>query len=145
MLHTLSSQIMAATGLLVCLAALVFGSWRERAGAVFYAGAFALSLGLGTVSQQFAVWRFLLTDIICLLGFFYLSWKSPHPWPLWAAGLQLLAAAADVFALVNAAPVLLWTVLTVVNGCSYLVLLSLLIGTWEAARAKNKQRGRPRD
>jgi hypothetical protein len=35
----------------------------------------------------------LLIDAGLLLGLIALAWKSPRPWPVWAAGFQLLSIA----------------------------------------------------
>ncbi len=139
MLHSLASQVLAVTGLFTCVIALILGSWRERMGAVFYQATYALSFGIGLISLRWAPWRFLLIDALSLLGFVYLCWKAPHPWPIWAAGLQLLSTAADVFALVSP-KVMLWTLLTIDNGCSYLILLVLLIGTVATVRRRRMER-----
>ncbi len=141
MLTSVTSLVISGTSLFVCLLALVFGSWRERFGSLFYLGPFALSFGLGLLAVRgFMAWRFLLCDLICLAGFLYLCWKTPHPWPLWAFGLQLMAVMTDVVDLVLHPQVLRWTLVTLQNSLGYFILLALLIGTLAAVRRRKAER-----
>lgn len=140
MLTSVTSLAISGTSLFACLLALLFGSARERLGSLFYLGPFALSLGLGFLpASGLMVWRFLLCDLLCLVGFLYLCWKAPHPWPLWAFGLQLLAVMADILDLVMHGAVLKWTIVTLQNSLGYIILFVLLWGTLAAVRRRGKE------
>lgn len=141
MLSSVTSLAISGTSLVVCLLALVLGSRCERLGGLYYLGPFALSLGFGLfVTQNMMVWRFLLCDLLCLIGFLSLCWKAPHPWPLWATGLQLLAVVTDIQVLVMSPWTWRWTIITLQNTLGYLILLCLLIGTLAAMRRRKAER-----
>lgn len=140
MLQSLPALIGAGVVILVCLFAIIAGSWRERVGGIVYAGAYLLSLVLALVTLKTVAWRFLVVDTACLIGFFCLCWKAPRPWPLWALGAQLLSVLTSLAVLqMGTDKVLKWTLLTVVNGLGYTVLLVLLIGTIGAIGARNNR------
>ncbi len=138
--HTLLAHIGEILVLLVCLTAMVLGSWRERLGGGLYLAAYALTYLLTLANPKDMTWRFIIGDLICLLGFFYLSWKSPHPWPLWAFGAQLLTVMTEVAAFLNWHVLMRWTFLTVQMVLGYAVLFFLLLGTLAAVRARRIER-----
>lgn len=140
MLQSLPAQFGAAFGLLTCVAALIFGGWRERSAAALYLIAVAANYGLGLVAHDMTTQRLLFSDTLCLIGFFCLCWKAPHPWPLWATGLQLLAVMTEVSVLFLTVGTLRWTLLTVVALSGYGVLLVLWIGTFTVARRRFRAR-----
>ena len=80
----------------VCMAGLIFGGWRERAAALIYGGAVLLAVLLKDFTQLPPMWRYLTPDSLCLLGFVVLCWKSPHPWPIWACGAQLMSVCISI-------------------------------------------------
>ena len=139
MLQSLLSQLIVGTSLVVCLAALIFGSARERIGAFYYLAAMSISVILGKIGWQTLHLRYIVADGFCLIGFLSLCWKSPHPWPLWATGLQMITVMAEVFSITHT-NLLPWTLLTVINGCAYLILLALFVGTLAAMRARRLAR-----
>lgn len=139
MFHSLLSQLMLGTSIIVCGAALILGSQRERIGALYYIAAYLLSVVLGKLGWADLNWRCLMTDGVCLVGMVSLSWKSPHSWPIWASAFELMAVMTEVFNLTQHG-LLPWTLLTVVNGCSYLVLLAMFVGTLAAYRRKRDAR-----
>jgi hypothetical protein len=125
---------------LTCIAALILGGWRERSATALYLLAVAANYGLGLLVLDMTTQRLLFSDTLCLIGFFCLCWKAPHPWPLWAAGLQLLAVMTEVSVLFMSTGTLRWTLLTVVALSGYGVLLVLWIGTFAAARRRFRVR-----
>lgn len=141
MLQSLPALIGAGAVIFICLFAIVAGSWRERVGGMVYVGAYLLSILLSLITVESVAWRFLIVDFACLAGFFCLCWKAPNPWPLWAVGAQLLSVLTSLSVLqLGPDKVLKWTLLTVVNGLGYLVLLSLFIGTVAAMRGRKRAR-----
>jgi hypothetical protein len=117
-----------------CLAAFVFGSWRERAGAGLYLAAYIIANALNVLSH-FQSLSHTVTDILCLIGFIILCWKSPHPWPLWAAGCQLASTMAGICGLLDV-EVSPWAYMTLLIVSAYGVLLALCAGTLAAIRAR---------
>ena len=134
MLHSPLAVFGAAFLAVTCLMALVFGSWRERAGAGLYLLAYLVANALSVLSHLQDL-SHTIVDAICLLGFIVLCWKSPHPWPLWAAGFQLASVMAGLCGLLNmeVAP---RAYMTLLIASAYGVLLALLAGTWTGFRAR---------
>ncbi|HTM82032.1 hypothetical protein [Asticcacaulis sp.] len=122
-----------------CLAAFVFGSWRERAGAGLYLAAYVIANALNAMSHLQNL-SHTITDILCLIGFVTLCWKSPHPWPLWAAGCQLASTMTGICGLLNV-EVAQWTYMTLLIVSAYGVLLALLAGTLAAIGRRKKGAG----
>ncbi len=121
-----------------CLMAIAFGSWRERAGAGLYLAAYVIANALNTLTQLQEL-SHTITDILCLTGFVVLCWKSPHPWPLWAAGFQLASTMTGICGLLNIT-VSKWAYMTLLIVSAYGVLLALLAGTFAAIRARRRSR-----
>jgi hypothetical protein len=121
---------------LVCGFVIAFGSWRERMGGVMLLIGGLLKFLLGLVLLKQTVLRFLIGDIVCLCGLVYLCWKAPHPWPLWAFGLQFCAVMTEVAGICLGPSLMKWTFLTVelAFGCGILVIL--LVGTFAVMRAR---------
>ena len=141
MIHTPVAIFGAVFELIVCLTAMIFGAWRERAGGALYLAVVAASFALKAWFPDIPAWRYLLMDGLCLLGFFALSWKSPHPWPLWACAFQLLGVMTSIATLIQVR-VLAWTYYTVLSLSGYGVLISLLVGTLAAAGARRAMRNK---
>lgn len=136
MLDTSLTTPGAVAMFLVCGFAMAAGSWRERMGGVMLLMGGVLKFLLSLVLLKQTVLRFLIGDVVCLCGLVYLCWKAPHPWPLWAFGLQFASVMTEVAAL-NLGPSLLkWTFLTVELAFGYGALLVLLIGTLAVMRAR---------
>ena len=134
MLHSPLAIFGAAFLALTCLTAFVFGSWRERAGAGLYLAAYIIANALNVLSH-FQGLSHTVTDILCLIGFVILCWKSPHPWPLWAAGCQLASTMAGVCGLLDV-EVSPWAYMTLLIVSAYGVLLALCAGTFAAIRRR---------
>lgn len=128
MLQSIISKLGACAVVLVCVYAIVAGSWRERFAGLIYLTAYIISLGLGLTSRSFPIYHMLLVDALCLAGLFMTNWKPVHPWPKWAFTAQLISVAADIFALIDyGLPRWFFLVVQIVTG--YAVLLAVLIGT----------------
>ncbi len=134
MLHSPLAIFGAAFLAFTCLMAFVFGSWRERAGAGLYLAAYIIANALNALSH-FQDLSHTVTDILCLIGFIILCWKSPHPWPLWAAGCQLASTMAGICGLLDV-EVSQWAYMTLLIVSAYGVLLALSAGTLAAIRAR---------
>jgi len=138
MLHSPLAIFGAVFLAFTCLTAFVFGSWREKAGAGLYLAAYVIANALNALSHLQGL-SHTLVDILCLIGFVILCWKSPHPWPLWAAGCQLASTMAGICGLLNIA-VSKWAYMTLLIASAYGVLLALLAGTFAAIRTKRRLR-----
>ena len=136
MLHSPLAIFGAVFLAVTCLAAFIFGSWRERAGAGLYLAAYLVANGLNLLSHRQDL-SHTITDILCLIGFVILCWKSPHPWPLWAAGCQLASTMTDICGLLNIA-VSKWAYMTLLIVSAYGVLLALLAGTFAVTRSRRQ-------
>ncbi|HVZ29298.1 MAG TPA: hypothetical protein VG839_02820 [Asticcacaulis sp.] len=140
MLHTPLAIAGAVTMFLACGFAIIAGSWRERMGGVVLLIDYVLNFLLGLVIFKLTILRFLVGDVICLIGFLYLCWKAPHPWPLWAFGLQFCSVMTEVAALGLGRSLMKWTFLTIELAAGYGILIVLLIGTFAALRARKRMR-----
>lgn len=120
----------------ICLFAIIAGNWRERFGGTLYLALYALGYILSRITLDYAGWRHLLPDAIGLIGFLYLCWKAPHPWPIWAVAAQLLSVTAAIASLVHG--IGRWTFLTMQMVIGYGLLLALLIGTLAALQSRKK-------
>lgn len=139
MLQSWITQLGAAAVVLVCLYALTAGSWRERFGAAIYLLAYLLSLGFGLTSIRHTTWYLLVADTICLLGFYMVCWKAPHPWPKWALLAQFLCVTGEIATLFNIGIESRWF-LMVETIAGWGVLIALLLGTIAAAQARRTLR-----
>lgn len=119
-----------------CLAALLFGSWREKAGAALYLTAYLVANALSLLSH-FQDLSHTVTDILCLTGFVILCWKSPHPWPLWASGCQLASTMTGICGLLNV-EVAQWAYMTLLIVSAHGVLLALCAGTLAAIHRRKR-------
>ena len=115
----------------VCMAGLIFGGWRERAAALVYGGAVLLAVLLKDFTQLPPMWRYLTPDSLCLLGFVVLCWKSPHPWPIWACGAQLMSVCISIAKGLNLY-VTKWSYYTALIIFGYAVILALAVGVVRA-------------
>ncbi len=134
MLHSPLAIFGAVFLTLTCLMAFIFGSWRERGGAALYLAAYVLANGLNLLSHLQDL-SHTVTDILCLIGFVILCWKSPHPWPLWAAGCQLASTMTGICGLLDVT-VSQWAYMTLLIVSAYGVLLALCAGTLAAIRRR---------
>ena len=142
MFDTLAAQIGAVFVVAICAFAFLKGDEPERVAA----GAYILGWFACLLSQDqsehynirvsiFAV--IFAVDLIMLVVFGALVWKSRRVWPVWAAACQLIIVTSHMISLVDARPSLL-AFLTVVNLAGYGVLISIAAGTfwaWQERRA----------
>lgn len=139
MLQSWVTQLGAGAVAVICLYAIVAGTWRERFGAFIYLSGYFLTLGFGLVAAEYFAAYMLVADVICLLGFYIACWKSQHPWPQWALLGQIISVAIDIIVLLNVG--LGVTVLLVVQTIvAWGVLLALLIGTIAVTKARRDAR-----
>lgn len=119
------------------ICALGFGTWRERAGAGILLAMMAFNFGLHMLTHSDGVWRHFIIDGPVLMGFIALVWKSPHPWPMWAAGCQLFAVGLEINTLLNP-NILKYGFYLLLYIIAYGVSLSLLAGAWAALKMRKK-------
>ncbi len=134
LIHTLPQQVWTVLMIGVTVFAFWRGGWPERTVAV---GMIADSVASGILQDRHnwatTQWGDLAVDVAYLLLLVWVALKSDRLWPLWAAAFQLvgvviyLARIVDmkVGALAPFTAVVIW---------SYLVLLSVVVGTWQRWR-----------
>jgi hypothetical protein len=134
----ISEYVGAGSVLLVCLFALTKGGRPERIGAGTMLVAWFLSIlsqtYLGYASVQ---WPMFLIDLIVLIVFVALVWKSPRSWPVWACAFQLLTVASHVMVLLKLRPEIS-AFYTVLNMTGYGIMIAIAVGTffaWQERRA----------
>lgn len=114
----------------VSLAALIWGGGAERIVAVANLGAWLASrLTFDVFGAGAHQWGVLAVDIGFLLVLLAAAARTDRSWILFAAAFQLLGAVIHVATMVDAEI----QVLTYMRGLviwSYLVLLSMAVGTW---------------
>lgn len=142
MLQTLVAQLGVGAILVVCLYALIVGSWRERFGAIIYLAAYLVSFGFGLIAVEHATLYLLVADLLCLQGFYVLSWKSPHAWPRWAVAGQLVSVVAEIANLFHVG-LSDRNFMTIEMTAGWGVLLALLIGAIAAAQARRDAKRTP--
>ncbi|GGZ41094.1 hypothetical protein [Asticcacaulis endophyticus] len=138
--ETFSARLGTIIILAVCCLAIGFGSNKERTGGAIYLPA----CGLVLVTQQFfpagLSYTLITLDVICLIAFIMLSWKSAHPWPVWACFCQAIIVTLHIAYANPSAPAnsaaSQWAYYTVRAASGYGVLTALLIGTLSAIRIK---------
>lgn len=126
--------------LFVCLLALIWGSDRERKGALLFGIVTGANIFLADSGLFPGIGLLLFTSIICLTGFVALCWKSAHPWPLWAAAAQGMAIMGHFLHLTN--PQITATTADIIQLISiYIILFGLLAGTLYAGRHRKLSKG----
>ncbi|MBP2158166.1 MULTISPECIES: hypothetical protein [Asticcacaulis] len=139
MLQSWVTQLGACAVALVCLYAIVAGTWRERFGAFIYLSGYLLTMGFSLVSSDHIAAYMLVADVICLLGFYIACWNTQHPWPQWALLGQIVSVAIDIIVLLNIG-VGVTALLVVQTIAAWGVLLALLIGTIAVTKARRAAR-----
>ena len=83
-----------------------------------------------------SVWRYIIADEIYLIGILALIWRSPHPWPVWVAVLQLVAVGLDLNALFNTTVTryVLYTTLYVVAYGQKIAFVMGIYAAWKRRR-----------
>ncbi|MDC7682055.1 hypothetical protein PQU92_02140 [Asticcacaulis sp. BYS171W] len=134
MLGTLLSQVSLVLVLTGCLTALILGGLRERLAGAAYLTTFLLQAGL-----YYLGWTQpginLGLDGLFSIALVCLCWKSPHPWPLWALGFQLIAVMIPIVRLSDAR-IQGWAYYSAMTISGYAVLLAIVIGAFVASRMR---------
>lgn len=138
MIDTKVAMFGAAFMVLVCAFAFLKGDEPERLGAGAYMIAWLATLLIQNDSDLYAIPLALFgIDLVVLLVFIGLAWKSRRPWPVWASGFQLLTVASHIFGMIEVRASLA-SFYAVMNIASYGILVTLAIGTfwaWQERRA----------
>lgn len=138
MFDTLQTQIGAAITVAVIAFAFLKGDEPERIGGGAYVLAWFASLLIqDDGSGSFGPLGLMSVDVILLVVFAGLSWKSRRAWPVWASALQSLIVMSHLLMVVDIRPPLM-AFYAVINLTSYGILLTLAIGTfraWQERRA----------
>lgn len=140
MLQTTLTQIGAAAVVVVCLYALIVGSWRERYGALVYLAAYFISIGFALIAPEYTTLYLLLVDVVCLQAFLFMCWRTPHPWPKWALLGQFICVCVELATLAHVGGLYSRSFLTIETAAGWGVLLALLVGTIAAAQARRDAR-----
>jgi hypothetical protein len=78
-------------------------------------------------------------DVVVLIVFCALSWKSANTWPVWAAALQLLPVLSHFLMAIDMRPPA-WSFYAIQNLASLGILVAITAGTfwvWQERRAAN--------
>lgn len=138
MIDTKVAMIGAAFMVMVGAFAFLKGDDPERIGAGAYLIAWLASLLIQNDSDLYSIPLGLFgIDLVVLIVFIGLAWKSRRAWPIWASGLQLLAVSSHIFGMVDVRASLA-SFIAVMNLASYGILVTLTIGTfwaWQERRA----------
>ncbi|RZJ18859.1 MAG: hypothetical protein EON91_03620 [Brevundimonas sp.] len=138
MIDTLAGQVGAVLMVSVCAFAMLKGDEPERLGAGAYLIAWLATLLIQNDSNLYSIPLGLFAiDVITLLVFIGLAWKSRRAWPIWASGLQLLTVSSHILGLIEVRASLA-SFYAVMNLASYGILLTLAAGTfwaWQERRA----------
>lgn len=132
MLNVIYAVVGAVFMVGMALFALLRGGTAERVGAGVYLLAwFASFIFQQNSGMQGVPIGVALIDIVLLLVFVGLSWRYRQAWPAWASGLQLITVMGHIVILTRQ-PVPLASVYTVMNVVGYLIIITLIIGTFWA-------------
>lgn len=138
MFQTLFSQIGLICAVAVTAFAFLKGDEPERLGAgIFMLGFFASQLLQDLTLMEGARWGMMAIDVVMLIVFSALAWKSGRAWPVWVCALQSLIVMSHVTTILDLRPPINAFV-AVVNLSSYGILLAIVIGTfwaWQDRRA----------
>ncbi|WP_292021696.1 MULTISPECIES: hypothetical protein [unclassified Brevundimonas] len=127
----------------MALFAFLKGGPAERFGAGAYLFAWFASIILQENSgfRGMPVGLFLI-DVAALFVFVGLSWRYRQSWPVWVSGIQLITVMCHIMILTKQ-PVLLASLITVMNLNSYLIIGFLTVGTffsWQDRHAAEMNR-----
>jgi hypothetical protein len=116
----------------MALFAFLKGGRAERFGAGAYLFAWLASIILQENSgfRGMPIGLFLI-DLAVLIGFIGIAWRYKHSWPVWVSGIQLITVMCHIMILTKQ-PVLLTSLITVMNLNSYLIIGFLIFGTFMA-------------
>ena len=125
---------------MVAIATFAFlkGDEPERVGAGAYMLAwFASLLTQGDGKLYDVQWGMFAIDVLVLLVFGGIAWKSRRAWPIWATSLQLLVVMSHIMIMIDLRTPI-GSFYAVLNLAGYAILLCLAIGTfwaWQERRA----------
>ena len=132
MLDSLYTQIGAIAWLAICGFALWKGEQPERTGGGALLIAWLATLAIHRDSVFYQVHYFTLAiDIIVLLTFVGLSWKSERSWSIWASGFQLLTILVQIVPMFDLR-IRYHAYLGAQTVATYGVLVCLAVGTFWA-------------
>lgn len=138
MVDTFAGQVGAVFMVGVCAFAMLKGDEPERLGAGAYMIAWLATLLIQNDSNLYSIPLGLFAiDVVTLLVFIGLAWKSRRAWPIWASGLQLLTVSSHILGLIEVRASLA-SFYAVMNLASYGILITLAVGTfwaWQERRA----------
>jgi hypothetical protein len=120
------------------LFAFIKGGSRERAAAGYFIMAWFASI----LFQENEGFRGLpigifLIDILSLVVFAALAWRSPQSWPVWITGIQLITVMGHIMSL-TVPTIPKASLYTVMNLTGYLIILCIGVGTfwvWQERKA----------
>ena len=121
---------------LTCLYALLKGGAPERVGAsIIGVGSILTTVALSAPAARFGSVEIgvLLVDIGALGAFLVLSLRAERFWPLCVTALQVIGTAAHAVKLVDP-NVIRWAYAIALTLWTYLMLLLLVLGTWNHQR-----------
>ena len=125
------------------LFAFIKGGPTERMGAGAYLLAWFASLvlqGNSGFHHGMPIGLFLI-DVAVLATFSALAWRYRRSWPVWASGIQLITVMCHIL-LLSGQPVLLGSLITVMNLNGYLIIACLIVGTfwaWQDRKAAERE------
>ena len=129
---------------LVCGAALWKGGRDERIGSATLLINMAATVALRDRSWSPVQYGGFAVDVATLAVFLMLALRSSRFWPMAAAAFQLLAVMTHVAKLVD--PLLKpWAYITAIVIWTYLLFITLGVGTWNAWRARSEAAGASED
>ncbi|MDP1911846.1 hypothetical protein [Brevundimonas sp.] len=138
MFETIYAQLLLAVAILVITFAFVKGDEPERLAAAAYTMCTLATVMLGDGSSPSVPrWGFMGIEIVLLVVFVGIAWKSQRNWLIWAAAAQVLTVTSHVLIVANLRPPR-DAVAAVINMSSYGVLIAMAIGTfwaWQERRA----------
>ncbi|MET4683156.1 hypothetical protein ABIE19_001065 [Brevundimonas faecalis] len=137
-IETIAAYVGAAFMLLFGLFALFKGGQAERIGAGAYLlGWFASLILQSTAGMLNVQWGVFLIDIMLVLVFAALVWKSKRAWPVWACALQFLTVISHIMIILKLkTPISAFY--TVLNMAGYGIVLAMAIGAfwaWQERKA----------
>lgn len=129
----------------MALFAFLKGSHAEKLGG----GAYLFAWFASIVLQENSGFRGLpiglfVIDLAVLAVFIGITWRYRQSWPVWASGIQLITVMSHIMMLTKQ-PVLLGSLITVMNLNGYLIITCIIVGTfysWQERRAASANLGR---
>jgi hypothetical protein len=135
-IDTLPAQVGAVGVVLILVFALLKGDALERIGATAYLLGWIATLMVQQDARLHGPqWGMMAIDVVMLLVFISLAWKSRRAWPVWACAFQALIVMSHVLTLVDPRPPIR-AFYTVMNLASYGILTALALGAWRAWRER---------